>query len=296
MRNNILAIMSLTRPVQMLKNLLIALPLCISGELYVWLSDIRKFEPLIYSLLGFTLASILVYIINDIKDLERDRLNPKRVHRPLAAGLIKPNLAMAVAVIITTALFAVLFKLSGFAISLILFYITINLLYCYWLKHTPYWELLIVSSGYIIRVLLGSSLLIMQPSLEFYTFILFFALSIVTAKRLSEIMSNSVSSRPVLQHYSIQSLSVFFYISISNSIFSYTTFVIKLIASSNFTLILSITSLFSLLVLLVVLFRFISLSIKGLVESPEQLLIHDKFIQTHIIIFTILVFFIGYLR
>lgn len=286
----------LIRPKQISKNLLILLPAIISGEIFEWHNQYSKYLHLLQILFAFTLASIITYIINDICDLNSDTLNSLRKFRPLARGYVSIKFAASFACLLLLLLIILLRELTSTAILLILIYLFINLLYSFSLKRVPYWEIVAVSSGYIIRVLVGNSLINKQPTLEFFFFILFFALGVVVSKRLSESMNEVKFYRSVLTEYTRDGLLIIFTICLTISTYSYAGFVLNLINESNSSFLLVLASASSFIILLLILFRFTTLTTKGLAYSPENLLFSDKFILVHSIILAFNLVLLGYSR
>ena len=65
-----------------IKNILIFMPLIFSGNL----TDRRKFTATLLGMIAFSLVTSAVYIINDIRDAEKDRMHPTKKNRPIASG------------------------------------------------------------------------------------------------------------------------------------------------------------------------------------------------------------------
>ena len=104
----------------------------------------------------FCLISSSVYLFNDIADIESDRQHPEKKHRPLASGRLPINVAVIAAVML--ALIAIVFGylLAPAFAAVIAVYFVINLLYSRWLKHVPILDVLIISSGFVLRVAAGA--------------------------------------------------------------------------------------------------------------------------------------------
>ena len=64
-----------------IKNILIFMPLIFSGNL----TDRRKFTATLLGMIAFSLVTSAVYIINDIRDAEKDRMHPTKKNRPIDA-------------------------------------------------------------------------------------------------------------------------------------------------------------------------------------------------------------------
>lgn len=136
-----------------MKNILIFFPIIFSGNLLVK----EKLLRVIYGFILFCLASSIIYIINDLRDLKQDRVNHNKSNRPLASGRISPKQAK----IITLMLFFCFASLTFFwgrGWIYLTTYLVINILYSFGLKNIPIFDVVILVAGYIIRLLYGGYL------------------------------------------------------------------------------------------------------------------------------------------
>jgi decaprenyl-phosphate phosphoribosyltransferase len=190
-----------TRPRQWPKNLLVfAAPL--AG------ASLGRDDGLGYALLAmfaFGCASAAVYFVNDVADVERDRRHPVKRNRPIASGALPRQHAVVLAVL--AALFAVG---SGVVIREPLLvattsaYLCSSFLYSFKLKHVPYVEMLIVASGFVLRVLGGAAATHVKPSAWFLLVCSLGALGVTVAKRYTELTSlgaDAVKHRPAMRWY-----------------------------------------------------------------------------------------------
>jgi decaprenyl-phosphate phosphoribosyltransferase len=195
------AVVREARPRQWTKNLLVfAAPL--AG------ATMGRPYGLAYAILAavaFGCASASVYFVNDIMDVERDRQHPVKCNRPIASGDLPVRDALGIAVIL--AVFAVG---AGFAIGEpVLSAVTGGYLLCssfYSLrgKHIPYLEMVLVASGFVLRVLAGAVATHVPPSPWFLAVCSLGALSVAVAKRYAELTSlgaGAVRHRPVMRYY-----------------------------------------------------------------------------------------------
>jgi 4-hydroxybenzoate polyprenyltransferase len=105
---------------------------------------------------AFCVASSLVYLVNDLSDLEADREHPRKQHRPLASGAISTASARSAIAVALLLLALIGWQIQGIAVHLLL-YLAINLFYSFKGKSMPLMDLLLVSSGFVIRVLAGAA-------------------------------------------------------------------------------------------------------------------------------------------
>ncbi len=108
------------------------------------------------ALAAFCLISGAVYTFNDVRDVEADRLHPTKRHRPIAAGELSERAALtwaaALAVIALGACLAVRWQLA--AITAI--YLVQNIAYSVGLKRIAFVDVLLIASGFLLRVLAGA--------------------------------------------------------------------------------------------------------------------------------------------
>lgn len=212
------------RPRQWIKNGLIFAALVFDQQLF-------DLNPLLRTVAGFILLCLgasAVYLINDIADLEQDRKHPIKRHRPLPAGLLSINTAR-----IAAGLLFILAPGIGFALNtsfgaILLSYMTLNLFYSFWLKHIPIIDVLVLSTGFVLRVALGVTLITVQrfsPWLYMCTTLL--ALFIGFGKRRAEMVllaSEANSHRRVLDGYTIPLLDQIIVIVSGTTIVAYSLY------------------------------------------------------------------------
>ena len=196
-----LAVLQTTRPRQWPKNLLVfAAPL--AG------ATLGRRDGLGYALIAmvaFACASAAVYLVNDVVDVERDRRHPVKRNRPIASGALPAAHALVLAV--TAALCAILAGVvigEPLLVATVTGYLCSSFLYSFRLKHVPYLEMLLVASGFLLRVLGGAAATHVRPSVWFLLVCSLGALGVAVAKRYTELTSlghDAVRHRPVMRWY-----------------------------------------------------------------------------------------------
>ena len=189
------------RPRQWPKNLLVfAAPL--AGA--TW----GRAHGLSYALVAavaFCCASVTVYFINDVADVERDRRHPRKRYRPVAAGDLPKSHALVIG-----AACAALGLAAGVAVSVPLLtaavggYMAMSFLYSWVLKHIAVVELVFVASGFLLRVLGGAAATHVPPSAWFLLVCSLGALGVATAKRYTELAGlgdAAIEHRPAMRWY-----------------------------------------------------------------------------------------------
>jgi decaprenyl-phosphate phosphoribosyltransferase len=199
----ILAAIQAVRPRQWPKNLLVfAAPL--AGAT---LGRDDGFGYALLAFVAFTAASSAVYVINDILDVERDRLHPTKCLRPIASGRLPRSaaLALAAACLGISALTVVLVGEPKLG-AVIGAYIVVSFLYSLTLKHIPVIELTVVASGFVLRALGGAVATHVPPSGWFLTVCSLGAVMVAIGKRYTELSSlgtDAIAHRPVMRWYSL---------------------------------------------------------------------------------------------
>jgi len=154
---------------------------------------------------AFLCASVSVYFVNDVMDAERDRGHPVKCHRPIACGDLPVRDALAIA-----ALLALTAIGSGFLIGTPMLsavtgtYLVTSTFYSTRGKHIPYLEMVLVASGFVLRVLAGAVATMVPPSPWFLGVCSLGAFSVAVAKRYAELTSlgaEAVKHRPVTRWY-----------------------------------------------------------------------------------------------
>ena len=208
----------LMRVKQYIKNLLILLPAIFSGVIF----DFEKTAfRLVLGVLCFSLMASTVYIINDIFDREKDRLDEQKLKsRPIANGTIPVTHASVLTCILLICSIGLMIYLRGFVHIILFSYLMINVLYSKVLKNIPVIELFCVGVFYLIRVLYGALLCEVEISSYMFIMVLMMSLMIVCDKRKLECKKNR-NSRPVLLAYSYEFLNISSYLGCGLGIMNY---------------------------------------------------------------------------
>ena len=197
------ALLKTMRPRQWTKNGFVFFALVFDKQLL-------QVTPLLRTLGGFILfclVSSVVYIINDIADIEADRLHPKKKLRPLPSGKLSVRTAWIAAFLIVAICLPLAYLLSpGFALVLTA-YLIMNLAYSRWLKHIPILDVFIIAAGFVLRVEAGVTLIVVERfSPWLYLVTTLGALYLGFGKRRAELTllaKGAGSHRKVLEGYSL---------------------------------------------------------------------------------------------
>src|SRR3972149_2987628 len=155
------ALIKAMRPRQWTKNGFVFFALIFDKQLFL-------LEPFLRTLEGFLLFCLIssaVYLLNDLSDSKADRQHPEKKHRPLASGELSISVAQGAAFILALTSVSLGYLLEPVFAGMIALYFIINQLYSRWLKHVPILDVLIISSGFVLRVAAGVALItVEQPS------------------------------------------------------------------------------------------------------------------------------------
>ena len=205
-----------------IKNLLIFLPLIFSQNI-----NSRNILLTILGFISFSFASSTIYIINDIKDKEKDQNHPTKKNRPIAAGTISVPNALILAILLLILTIAILIYLSAFNkfISIyIITYILINIMYSFGLKNIPLLDVFILALGSLIRVLYGGALINVEVSTWLFLTVLSISFYLGLGKRRNELMAQKNPeniTRNVLKYYNKEFLDKNMYMCLSMTIIFY---------------------------------------------------------------------------
>lgn len=189
------------RPHQWTKNLLVFAALAFSKHLF-------EADALLRSLVAFVVfcgLSGAVYLVNDVADLERDRLHPRKKLRPLASGRIGPRPALATASVLAALCLPASSFLGRPFLVCALGYLMLNFAYSFRLKNAVILDVLAISLGFVLRAVAGAMAISVRISdwLLVCTFLL--ALFLALSKRRHELVSLSDGAsdhRAILSEYS----------------------------------------------------------------------------------------------
>jgi len=199
-QNAVIAHILLLRPKQWTKNLLVFAALLFVGAFrdphMVWLA--------VQAFFAMCLASSAVYVVNDLRDIERDRRHPRKKNRPLAAGTVKPPAAIAIAVVCLFGSLTLAYLVNKSSLAIIGIYLGMQILYNAWLKNVAVADVFCIGVGFVLRAALGAAALTVQISgwLLFCTGAL--SLMLGFSKRRNEFLTvpGSGSTRESLESYS----------------------------------------------------------------------------------------------
>jgi 4-hydroxybenzoate polyprenyltransferase len=278
------------RPKQWAKNLLLFIALIFDQQLTNWPAFLRIFAGFIL----FSLLSSVVYIVNDLTDLEADRQHPQKRLRPIPAGKLPPRTALAAAIVLLLVVGVASIWLSGKFALICLIYLLLNMAYSKWLKHIPILDVMVLASFYVLRVVAGVVLIIVARfSPWLYVFTTFMALYLGIGKRRAELalLAESANShRKVLEGYTIPLLDQLTIIVSSSAIITYSLYTFSAPnLPANHTMMLTIPFV------IFGVFRYLYLvQVEQCGGAPEEVLFTDRALQVCIVLWGLVVLIVFY--
>ncbi|MGM0593721.1 MAG: decaprenyl-phosphate phosphoribosyltransferase [Pseudomonadota bacterium] len=217
------ALLRLMRPHQWLKNGFVFVGLLFG---HAW-GDIDTLTAVLMAAAAFCLVSSAIYVINDLSDREADRLHPKKCHRPLAAGVVSPALAMVLGVFLAATGLLLAAQASLTVLYIVLGYAVMNLLYSWRLKQVVILDVFIIAAGFMLRILAGTVGVGIPPSSWLLLTGLMVTLFLGFVKRRSELAvleEGEVAARKVLHNYSVPMLDLFIGVCAAGVVIAYSLY------------------------------------------------------------------------
>ena len=268
---------------QWLKNLFVFIPIFVTG-------NFLELELIYYSFLSFLIFSITassVYILNDLNDLEADKLHPKKAKRPLASGELSKNNAILLLLFLTFINISLNIYFTEI-FHIILIYIFINILYTYKFKNLILVDIFIISFGFILRVVSGAVGTDLDISEWLISLTFFLSLLLIIGKRFAEYSLIEDKSREVLQKYNQEFLKNSIII-VSTLILN--TYLIYSIGFGNFQGNINLAFLSNIPVIFSLLrYNFLISTNSNNIEDPSKLLLKDKYILFSVISWAVIIF------
>ena len=256
-------LIKLVRPKQWVKNSFVFAPLIFAGE---FLHPDSVYSTLLAAFL-FCIAASAVYIVNDLKDIEKDRIHPEKCKkRPLASGQVSPQSAIILLILLYIVLIS-FWTVVPNVIYVIFIYLALNWAYTFKLKHEPVIEIFIVAFGFVLRVYAGAMALTVPVSHWMFITTLSISLYLASIKRRQELSQSGSQSRGVLAYYSVTLIDRFAEMSAVTAVVFYSLYVMEVQPKLVVTVPLVIFGLFR--------YWYIVETLKG-GESPTDVIIQDK--------------------
>ena len=261
------------RPHQWTKNAIIFAALVFDGKL----GNPTLLGRTILVALCFCLASSSVYLMNDLVDIEKDRLHPRKRLRPLPSGQLEPRLATIAAIIVALVSLAVATWLNIWVGAITLAYLLQNVAYSFYLKNVVLIDVMVLSLGFLLRVIAGVVIVhVKNFSPWLYVCVTLLALFLGFGKRRHEISlleEGAAKHRSTLEHYNLPLIDQIIGIVTTSMFLAYTfySFEAKTSLVSDGRMLLTAPFVFYFIV------RYLYLiHVKKLGGAPDELLLQDR--------------------
>jgi 4-hydroxybenzoate polyprenyltransferase len=298
------AIVKVARPIHWIKNLSIFAAVFLSGIMF----DKGLLALTIQAFIVFCFATSATYIINDLLDVKSDRLHPIKKFRPIASGSLPVPIAIVEAVFLAAIALIISFELNSLLFFLVIAYIVMQVFYSLGLKNIAIVDIVIIATGFVIRVYAGAFVVNAHLSVWFLLCVISVALFLASGKRRAElnlIGENSPATRKSLGNYKKELLNSYVTMFANASWMSWSlfTFFESPKATLPFWLVLAELSrtttinkllMFTIPVTIFGIMRYESLIFANRSESPEKVLLTDKSLIIAIGLWVALVYWILY--
>ncbi len=302
----ILALFRAMRPRQWVKNLALFVGIVFAQRLL----SLPVFERAVIAFVAFCLASSIIYLLNDLLDLENDRQHPVKSKRPLASGALPASwaiVATGVLLLICAGLIALIFFIpiavrpdifASYGGASVLFaltvatYLLLMALYSVRLKHVVLLDVFIIASGFVLRILAGAVVLPVLISPWLYLVTILLSLFLALNKRRNELallQGEASSHRQILKEYSIPLLDQLITIVTAATLMAYSLYTFQS-STGNHHLMITIPFV------LYGMFRYLYLvhmRMEG--GSPEEVLLRDRHIQATVVLCIALILLVLYI-
>jgi 4-hydroxybenzoate polyprenyltransferase len=241
------------------------------------------------------LVASTIYIVNDVVDIERDRLHPKKRNRPLPSGQLPVSWAITAAVIFPVIGLAVSLAYSLPLAAVIAGYLVLHIAYSFWLKNLVILDVFAIAAGYVLRVVAGVVVIdVTNFSPWLYVCAGLLALFLAVGKRRQELIllaENAEDVRAAYKDYNMPLLDDMLRMITTGSVLTYMLYTIEAqtIQTSGHRMMLTIPFV------LYGIFRYLYLvHIRGEGSAPDELLFKDMLLFADVVLWVILVCLILY--
>jgi len=286
------ALIKAMRPRQWTKNVVLFAALVFDQQLTV-----GNFPAVLRTAAGFLIFCLLsgvVYIINDIADVEADRQHPDKRRRPIASGKLPISVARTFVVIVLVVIIPLSVLLSPAFAAIAISYLLLNLAYSLRIKHIPLLDVFAIALGFVLRVAAGVVLIdVARFSPWLYVVTTLGSLYLGFGKRRAELAllaDGANSHRRVLEGYTLPLLDQLITIVSSTTIVAYSLYTFSAPnLPENHIMMLTIPFV------MYGIFRYLYLiQVKHSGGAPEDVLLSDRPLQASIILWGISVLVVFY--
>lgn len=284
--------LKLIRVEQYIKNAFVFAPLFFDSQFL----NLDNLINVILAFLCFCTISSSVYIFNDYFDINEDKNHPQKRYRPLASGSISIKNGLVLMLILMISSLTVSYLISIELFLVIISYLALNFLYSKWLKHIAILDVNIIAVGFILRIVAGSVVSDVVPSIWILLITYLLALFLGISKRRTDVIlaENGNDVRKNIEGYNLIFIDVILGILASIIIVSYIFYCISPEVQLHYH-----SNLLYVSIIFVVngIFRYLKLVfVDQSTYSPTKIVLNDRFIQFTILGWLLLMSYLLYFR
>jgi len=260
------------RPRQWIKNALVVAAAGAAGALG------RDDVPVRVALacVAFCLVSSGIYAVNDVRDRHEDRLHPRKRYRPVAAGDLTPQAAVVLAAAALLAGFALATVVRPLLLVVVLAYVVLTLSYTFVWRHLVFLDLIAIAGGFVLRAVAGGVAAPVTLSRWFVLVVTAAAVLVAAGKRQAELRRTDTGGearRRVLDMYTPQMLRLILAGSAAAALFAYCVWALQHPTDNGIP-----WRMLTILPFAACLLRYLALVRKGAGETPEDMLLADRWL------------------
>lgn len=258
------------RPKQWIKNVLVVAGPLAAAELF----ELSTLVSVLIAFICFALMASAIYLINDVIDINEDRIHPVKRFRPIAAGVVSTQFALGLAAAFIVLSLGLAFLTGRLELAIVLVvYLIIQILYCVYLKHVAVLDLAIVSSGFLLRAIAGGVAAGIVLSPWFLLVASFGSLFMVAGKRYSELhlVGKEKKTRKTLEAYSLSYLRFVWGIAAASLVVFYSLWAVDIGGVGN-----GLFAKLSIVPFLIAILRYAVDIDRGAAGEPESVVMGDK--------------------
>ena len=284
------ALVRAMRPKQWIKNVFVLAALVFSGQL----GDSVLVAKTLLAFAVFCALSSAVYLFNDIRDRDLDRLHPAKRLRPIAAGELSPAAASGAAAVLSIGGLALAWALRPAFAGTALLYLALHAAYSLGLRRVVILDVMLVAAGFLIRAWAGAVVIGVETShwLALCTGLLALFLGFVKRRQEIVVLGGAAAQRPILREYSVPFLDQMIAVVTASTVLAYSLYAFSgEVAERVGTRHLGLTIPF----VLFGIFRYLYLvHQKGEGENPSFLVLSDRALLANLLLWAAAVVFAVY--
>ena len=285
--------LKLLRPKDWAKNLFLFVPLFFGREIF----NLGKLFHVALGFIAFSCIASCIYIINDYRDREDDRKHPVKCNRPLASGAVKPSTALVICGALLVIGFALAWWIRDKFFFVLGIYFLINLAYSLGLKAISILDIIILATGFVLRIKGGS--VISYVPLSEWIIIMVFLLAVFMAigKRRDDVLlklSSGTDMRKSIKGYNLEFLNILLAFVCAVIVVAYLMYTMSPVTIANTG---STRLYYTCIFVLAGIMRYLQIIyISTDSGSPTKILYKDRFIQITLVLWGISYILLLYLK